>query len=127
MKHQGKRILSLCIILTLLLLLVGCAGQKNATVQFEFVVTHSDGSVKTFQIETDAANLADALKAESLVRESESAGLYNTVDGETASWDDGEQWWKFSLNGEELAVGIDSITPANGDTVEAVFTVGFGG
>lgn len=96
-------------------------------ISITFVVTHDDGSEKEFEITTTATTLADALLQEKLVEEStESAGMYDVVDGEKASWDDGEAWWCFSKGGEMLPVGINETTIADGETYEAVFTHGFG-
>lgn len=126
MKNRYRKIcLALCMCL-LTLFLCCCTARKGESVAITFTVTHSDGNEKVFHIQTECTNLADALKQEDLVRESESAGMYDTVDGETALWDDGEAWWKFSANGEDLAVGIESVNIADGDSYEAVFTNGFG-
>lgn len=126
MKTRYKILCTVLCLCLLTALLCGCATRKGETVEITFSVTHSDGSEKEFRIQTDRTTLADALKREDLVRESESAGMYDTVDGEIARWEDGEAWWKFSANGEELAVGIESVGIADGDRFEAVFTNGFG-
>ena len=73
-------------------------------------------------------NISEALLENNLVVESAgSSGLYDTVDGEMADWDDGEAWWCFSCNGEALMVGIDDTELTDGASYEAVFTRGFAG
>ena len=123
-----KRMTAILLLLCLLCGLAGCyvRSEDGQTLHFSFKVTHADGTEKTFELETQKTILADALLAEGLVAESaESAGLYNTVDGETADWNDGEAWWCFSQEGTALTVGIEQVTLTEGATYEAVFTRGF--
>lgn len=125
-----KRIIAILLACCLLFALAGCSAEKDNTqlVHFTFVVTHDDGTVKTFEIDTEKATLGEALLENNLVVESAgSSGLYDTVDGETAYWDDGEAWWCFSCNGEALMVGIDDTELTDGASYEAVFTRGFAG
>lgn len=125
-----KRVLSLILaVLLLVSMLCACSGEAKETdgITITFTVTHDDGSEKKFDITTTATTLADALLQEKLVEESaDSAGFYDVVDGEKASWDDGEAWWCFSKDGEALPVGIAETTIADGESYEAVFTHGFG-
>lgn len=125
-----KRIIALLLACCLLFALAGC-GAKDDTAQkvhFTFVVTHDDGTEKTFELETEKKTLGEALLENDLVVEAAgSSGLYDTVDGETAYWDDGEAWWCFSCNGESLMVGIDDTELTDGASYEAVFTRGFAG
>lgn len=125
-----KQMTALFLIVCLLCGLSGCyvrSAQENETIHITFTVTHADGSEKTFSLETEQRNLADALLAEGLVVESaESAGLYDVVDGERADWNDGEAWWRFFSNGEALTVGIEQTTLEDGATYAAVFTRGNG-
>ena len=125
-----KRIFALILTCCLLFALAGC-GAKDDTAQkvhFTFVVTHDDGTEKTFEIETEKKTLGEALLENNLVVEAAgSSGLYDTVDGETAYWDDGEAWWCFSCNGESLMVGIDDTELTDGASYEAVFTRGYAG
>lgn len=100
---------------------------ETDSISITFVVTHDDGSEKKFEITTTATTLAGALLQENLVEESaESAGFYDVVDGEKASWDNGEAWWRFTKDGVELPTGLDETTIADGETYEAVFAHGFG-
>ena len=125
-----KRIIAMLLACCLLFALAGgSAEQDNAQlVHITFIVTHDGGTVKTFEIDTEKATLGEALLENDLVVESAgSSGLYDTVDGETAYWDDGEAWWCFSCNGEALMVGIDDTELTDGASYEAVFTRGFAG
>lgn len=122
-----KRVAAICLLFCLLLGLTACYVQGGTEkVEITFTVTHSDGTEKTFKINTDAETLAQALLAEELVEESaENSGLYDVVDGEKADWDDGEAWWRFSQDGEMLLVGIEEVRLTDGAAFEAVFVRGF--
>ncbi|MBO2527646.1 MAG: hypothetical protein CW335_05665, partial [Clostridiales bacterium] len=92
-----------------------------------FQVTHGDGTQNEYEFDTDKTTLAEVLIGEGLVNESaESSGLYDTVDGELADWNDNEAWWFFSCNGEALTVGIEDTELIDGAVYEAVLTHGFG-
>lgn len=92
-----------------------------------FRVTHDDGELKEFELETAKTTLGEALADENLVSESDySPGFYDTVDGEVANWDVEEGWWCFYCNGEALMVGIEEEQLVDGAVYEAVFTHGFG-
>lgn len=84
-------------------------------------VVHGDGSVKDFEIRTDAEYLAQALlEHEPLgVKGGDGPfGLYiQTVDGETAS-DADQTFWSVSKDGEALTVGVSSQPVAGGEHYE---------
>jgi len=89
-----------------------------------FQVTHSDGSVKVFDIRTDSENLRGALEQESLITGEEGPyGLFVTgIDGETAD-DTQRQWWCFTKDGEMLNTGVDDTMIADGEHYEAALAV----
>lgn len=124
-----KRIISLLIALTLLFgILCGCAAKPaEDTLHITFRVTHDDGELKEFELDTAKSTLAEVLIDENLVKESaESSGFYDVVDGELADWDDNESWWYFTCNGEGLTVGIEEAELIDGAVYEAIYTHGFG-
>lgn len=100
----------------------GTPGGKTITVD----VTHSDGAVKTFEIQTDAEFLRQALEQENLVAGTESEyGLYVlTVDGETVN-EDNQEWWGYTKSGEYVEYGVDSCPIADGDHYEFTLHVGW--
>ena len=124
-----KRIAAIALVLCLLCGLAGCYtdSEPERLCSFTFRVVHADGTEKVYEIATDKATLAEALVTMRLVEEStESAGLYDVVDGERADWDDGEAWWCFRKDGQPLTVGIEDVVPENGAVYEAVFSHGYG-
>ena len=96
-------------------------GAKTLAVQ----VVHGDGSVKDFEIRTDAEYLAQALlEHEPLGVQGEDGpfGLYiQTVDGETAS-DANHTFWSVSKDGTALSVGVSSQPVADGEHFELTLT-----
>ena len=97
-------------------------GEKTITVE----ITHGDGTVNTYTIQTDAEYLRGALEQEGLVAgEDGEFGLYiKTVDGETV--DDGNQeWWGYTKSGEYVEYGVDQQPIADGDHYEFTFNVGY--
>lgn len=100
------------------------AGDKQITVE----VTHKDGSVKEFVLNTEAGFLRKALEEKKLIAGTDDEfGLFVlTVDGETVSSDAGAQeWWNFLKGGEYLMTGVDTTPIADGDHFEIIFTTGW--
>ena len=90
-------------------------------------VVHSDASVNTFTINTDAETLRGALEqVEGLIAGDDGPyGLMvNTVDGETADWSIDQSWWCLTKDGEFLDTGIDSTMIEDGDHYEFTYTIG---
>ncbi len=87
-------------------------GEKSITVE----ITHTDGTVKSLQLQTAEEFLAPALEAEHLISGEEGDyGLFiHTVDGEFADADQ-SQWWVFTVNGEMGVYGADTQPIAEGD------------
>ena len=93
-------------------------GSKAITV----VVVHKDGTQKTFECRTDAEYLAEVLLAEKLVTGSE--GQYGltveSVDGETADWQDGV-FWAVYIGDESATLGVSSIPVTDGGVYKLVY------
>ncbi len=90
-------------------------GDKSITV----VVTHGDGSEKTFPISTNAETLWDALDENDLVKgEPSEYGMFITeVDGEVANGEGGK-YWLFTKDGEWVETGSESTYIADADHYE---------
>ena len=97
-------------------------GSKTITVD----VTHSDGTLNTFEIHTDEEFLRGALEQEGLVEGTESEyGLYVlSVDGETVD-EANQEWWGYTKSGEQVNYGVDTCPIADGDHYEFSFNVGW--
>ena len=93
-------------------------GSKTITV----TVIHSDGTEKTFTYHTDAEYLAEVLLAEELVTGSDSEfGLtIESVDGETADWNDGV-FWAIYIGEEAASTGSSGIAVTDGGVYKLVY------
>ncbi len=91
---------------------------------FTLVIVHSDGKEKTVEIQTDREFLAEALLDENLIVESDSPGLYTTVDGEVADWNVNKAYWNFLIGDEYALEGMNTTRIQNGATYKLVYTLG---
>lgn len=98
------------------------AGAKNITVE----VFHRDGSLKSFDYDTEREYLGQVLADEGLAAGDEGPyGLFiTTVDGETADAD-AEEWWCITKDGTPLNTSADQTPIADGDKYELTLTVGY--
>lgn len=92
--------------------------EKNFTV----IVVHADGSEKTFTYGTNDDYLGPVLVEKGLIVESNSPGLYNTVDGETADWNVDQSYWSFYIGNEMASYGMDDAVIHDGDVFKLVYT-----
>ena len=63
------------------------------------------------------------LLADGLIVESESAGMYNTVDGETADYSVDQSYWAFYIDGEYAMTGMDDAPVTDGAVYKLEYTV----
>lgn len=88
-------------------------------------VVLGDGTSKTFDINTDAEYLRQALEEKKLISGEETQyGLFvKTVNGVTVD-DSKKEWWCFTKGGKELDTGVDTTPIADGDHFEITLTAG---
>lgn len=91
---------------------------------FTLTVVHSDGTSKDFTISTDREFLADALLDENLIVESDSPGMYITVDGETADYSVNQSYWGFFIGEEYAMEGMNTTAITDGAVYKLVYTIG---
>lgn len=98
------------------------AGGKNITVK----VVHLDGETKDFSYSSDEEYLGTILTEEGLIEGEQSQyGLFvTTVDGETAD-DSKQQWWGYTVNGEDAVNGVDTQPVEDGDAYEFRLNEGY--
>lgn len=96
-------------------------GEKSFTV----TVVHQNGSQKEFEYKTDADKLGGYLEEQGLI-ESEGAdsGMFHTVDGEKADWNENQSYWAFYVGEEYAQKGIYDTTIVDGDAYKLVYTIG---
>ena len=91
---------------------------------FTLTVVHSDGKTKDFTISTDREFLADALLDENLIVESDSPGMYITVDGETADYSVNQSYWGFFIGEDYAMEGMNTTAITDGAVYKLVYTIG---
>lgn len=96
--------------------------QPTFSKTFTVIVVHSDGTEKSFVFGTNDDYLGPVLVEKGLVIESNSPGLYNTVDGETADWNVDQSYWSFYIGEEMAAYGMDDAVIHHGDVFKLVYT-----
>lgn len=97
-------------------------GAKALTV----LVTHGDGTTKTFTYQTDAEMLGEVLVAEGLIEgEAGPYGMYiKAVDGEPCD-EEKQQWWGYTKRGEMVNYGVDMCPIADGEQYEFTLNTGW--
>ena len=95
------------------------AGSKT----FTLTVVHGDGTSKEFTITSQQEFLADALLDENLIVESNSPGMYTTVDGETADYSVDQSYWGFYIDGEYAMEGMNTTPIVDGGNYKLEYTV----
>lgn len=97
-------------------------GAKTVTV----TVVHGDGTSKDFTYHTNSEYLGEVIVLEGLVNGSEGPyGLYfDTVDGETASWEENQSYWSILIGEEYATTGADGIVLTDGGLYKLVYTIG---
>ena len=95
-------------------------GEKT----FTLTVVHSEGS-KDFTISTEEEYLAPALMAEGIINnEGVETGMYFTVDGETASWEENQSYWAIYVGEEYATVGMNDLPVEDGGVYKLEYTIG---
>lgn len=93
---------------------------------FTVVVVHGDGTTKEFSYTTDADYLGGFLYEEGLIVADESnPGMFHTVDGEKADWNENQSYWALYENGSYAVQGIDTTLIVDGAEYKLVYTIGF--
>ena len=95
-------------------------GEKT----FTLTVVHSEGS-KEFAITTEEEFLAHALINEGIINdEGIETGMYFTVDGETANWEENQSYWAIYVGEEYATVGLNDLPIEDGGVYKLEYTIG---
>ena len=100
----------------------GTTDPTVAALKFTVIVIHADGTEKKFDYETAGGYLGPVLVEKGLIIESESKGLYNTVDGVTADWNVDQSYWSFYIGDEMAMYGMNDAVIHDGDVFKLVYT-----
>ena len=97
-------------------------GMKTFTV----TVVHGDGQSKDFAYTTDAEFLGAFLYEEGLlIADENNPGMFHTVDGEKADWNENESYWAFYEGDDYATQGIETTPITDGAVYKLVYTIGF--
>jgi hypothetical protein len=127
-KKLALRCASLAIFAALIVVMAGLwimnqpdtvAGQKT----FTLTVVHKNGQSKDFTITSQREFLADALLDENLIVESNSPGMYTTVDGETADYSVDQSYWAFYVGDDYATAGMNDTPIQDGAVYKLEYTV----
>ena len=92
---------------------------------FTLTVVHSDNSSKDFTITSSEEFLSPALIAEGIINdEGIETGMYFTVDGETASWEENQSYWAFYPGEDYATMGMNDTPIEDGAVYKLVYTLG---
>ena len=94
-------------------------GSKTFTVQ----VIHADKTEKTFTYTTEETKLGTFLEAEGLIVGS-GDGMFHTVDGEKADWNENQSYWALYLGEDYATAGIYDTDIADGAVYKLEYTIG---
>ncbi len=98
---------------------------QEGSKSFSVTVVHSNGNEQVYQYKTDAEYLGAYLVEQGLIIESDSPGLYNTVDGETVDYAKNQSWWCFYINGEQAMEGMNTTPITDGASYKLEYKIGF--
>lgn len=130
MKNR-KIILALVAFLAVVAVMVGIyfatrpqpdAPNADAPKTITVIVTHKNGTEKTFTYETTETFLGPVLYGEGLIEESASAGMFDTVDGEKADWSVDQSYWALYIGEDYATKGVDATPIYDGDQYRLVYT-----
>ena len=130
MKNKKLLIAVVALVLVVVAMVGLWMGSREETVQggktITVTVVHGDGSSKDFTYNTAAEYLGEVILAEGLVvgEEGPYGLMINTVDGETASWEENQSYWALFIGEEYATTGADGIVLTDGGEYSLVYTIG---
>jgi len=99
-------------------------GSAEGT-SFTVIVVHADKSEKTFSYTTEETKLGAVLEAEGLIScEGADPGMFHTVDGEKADWNENQSYWAFYVGDDYAMTGIYDTDIEDGATYKLEYTIG---
>lgn len=126
-----KKLFAMLLSLVLAFSLCACdaADQSKETggekIQFSVIVVYEDLKEKIFLYEADGGMLGDILEAEGLIQsEGADDGMFHTVDGQKADWNEKRSYWAFYVDNEYAMTGIYDTPAEDGQNYKLVYTVG---
>ena len=128
-----KKLLATILAILMLLSLCACtakpaettAAATEALKSFTVTVVHADETEKEFTYKTGEAKLGAFLEAEGLIdSQGADAGMFHTVDGEKADWNENQSYWALYIGEEYAMTGIYDTDITDGSSYKLVYTLG---
>lgn len=92
---------------------------------FTVLVVHADETEKTISYSTDEEMLGAFLEEKGLINaEGADPGMFHTVDGEKADWNENQSYWAFYIGEEYAMTGIYDTPITDGAVYKLVYTIG---
>ena len=128
-----KKLLAILLALTVLFSFAACAAkapetpentaEKSEKIQFTVIVTHADKKEEIFLYECEGGMLGAFLEKEGLIIGS-GDGMFHTVDGEKADWNENKSYWAFYVDNNYAVKGIYETPMENGKNYKLEYTLG---
>ena len=100
-------------------------GNQIVGCSFTVTVVHGDGSQKAFSYTTAGEKLGAVLEAEGLILpDTANPGMFHTVDGEKADWNENQSYWAFYVGEDYAMTGIYDTDIVDGTAYKLVYTIG---
>ena len=100
------------------------AGSTVSGCSFTVTVVHADQTEKTFSY-TAEGKLGAFLEEQGLISsEGADPGMFHTVDGEKADWNENQSYWAFYLGEDYATMGIYDTDIEDGKVSKLVYTIG---
>ena len=98
---------------------------QEGSKEFTVTVIHADESQKKFEYKTAAEKLGAFLEEKGLI-DSQGAdpGMFHTVDGEKADWNENQSYWAFYVGEDYAVTGIFDTPIEDGAAYKLVYTIG---
>lgn len=129
-----KKLFAILLALAMTLSLCACAAAGGnettgstgeAGKSFTVTVVHADKSEKVFTYQTGEKLLGDFLEAEGLISsQGADDGMFHTVDGEKADWNENQSYWAFYIGSEYAMTGIYATEITDGGVYKLEYTLG---
>lgn len=101
------------------------AGNLITGASFTVVVVHGDKTEKTFSYTTEGTKLGAVLETEGLIQsQGADNGMFHTVDGERADWNENQSYWAFYIGEDYAMTGIYDTPVSDGAVYKLVYTIG---
>lgn len=127
-----KKLFAILLAMTVLFSFAACGktaeeGAETTEVEkvaFQVVVVHADKTEKTFDYKA-GGKLGAFLEEEGLIKsEGADDGMFHTVDGEKADWNENQSYWAFYVGEEYAMKGIYDTDIESGAVYKLVYTIG---